>query len=246
MTKARDWRFYALSWFWQGVDLLFPPQCAGCGRQGVRWCQDCQHKVLPVPQPFCPLCGLPVSAPGRCLKCQAQPPAFDALRSWAVFAAPLRQALHSLKYRRNLGLGESLARQMAPFVSGLEWKADVFLPVPLSASRLRERGYNQVGLVARPLALLLGWRYLPQALTRIRETRSQVGLTPTERRANVRDAFRARTSLVQGRRVVLVDDVATTGATLDAAAQALRRAGAIEVRAVTLARALPQHGFQQA
>ncbi len=242
---GKNWRYLGLYYFWQGVDLLFPPQCAGCGRTGSRWCADCQAKVRPVAAPFCPTCGLPVPAAGRCPTCRRQPPAFAALRSWAVFEPPVRQALHQLKYRRNLGLGEALARQMFPFVRDLGWEADVFVPVPLSAARFRERGYNQVGLVARPLALLLGWRYLPQALTRVRETRSQVGLRPAERRANVAGAFQAQAVLATGKRVVLMDDVATTGATLDAAAQALRRAGAAEVRAVTIARALPRHGWRQ-
>ncbi len=234
-----DIRSLLLQLFWQSVDLLFPPYCAGCRRPGTRWCATCQAAVQLLPETVCPSCGQSVPQVGeRCAACRLHPPAFDVLRSWAVFASPLQEALHTLKYRRNLGVGEALARQMAPFVRNLGWQTEVFIPIPLSDVRLKERGYNQVGLVARPLAWLLGWRYQPQALTRIRATRSQVGLSVAERRSNVRDAFQARPSLVQGRRVTLIDDVATTGATLDAAAQALRRAGAAEVRAITIARAL--------
>lgn len=244
MTEP-DWRLVALRLFWGGVDLLFPPRCAGCGQEGVRWCGTCQSKVHILSEPICKICGLPLEKAGVCGACQEHPPAFSVLRAWAVFDPPIRQALHTLKYRRNLGLGEALARQMQVWAKNLNWDADLLIPMPLSRLRFQERGYNQVGLVARPLALWLGWRYRPQALSRTRHTRSQVGLTAAERRENVRDAFTADPGLVAGKRVVLMDDVATTGATLDAAARTLLQAGASDVRALAIARALPRHGLQQ-
>jgi ComF family protein len=165
------------------------------------------------------------------------------LRSWLVFEGPIRSALHTLKYRRNLPLGDSLAQQMAPYVRAWNWPIDIVVPVPLGRKRMRERGYNQVALVAMPLAALNGWQYRPRALVRSRETRSQVGLNAEERRQNVADAFYAKPADVSGKVVLLMDDVATTGATLSACTEALKKAGAREVYALTIARALPHHGL---
>lgn len=147
-----------------------------------------------------------------------------------------------MKYRRDQGLGEALAAQMTPFVAGLQWPFDAVAPIPLGKKRLQERGYNQVAMVALPLARFLEVDYFPQALARVRETRSQVGLTALERQENMRGAFRASPH-VRGRILLVVDDVSTTGATLSSAAEALYAGGAADVYAVTIARALPHHGL---
>lgn len=166
------------------------------------------------------------------------------MRSWLVFEGPIRYALHKLKYRQNVTLGDALAQDLAEYVDMLGWPVEMVVPIPLGGERLKERGYNQVGLVAAPLAAIQGWCYAPRALVRARETQSQVGLTAAERRKNVAGAFCSEPSLVGGRNILLMDDVATTGATLAAAAQALLEAGARSVFALTLARALPHHGLQ--
>jgi len=171
-------------------------------------------------------------------------PPFAALRSWAVFEGPVRSALHRLKYRRNVALGDALARPLTDFCRRLDWPVQVVVPIPLGKKRLHERGYNQVGLIAMPLAALNRWRYAPRALFRVRETKSQVGLSAFERQENMQGAFRADPRLVSGYTVLLMDDVATTGATLSAGAEALLSAGAEAVFALTLARALPRHGLQ--
>lgn len=168
------------------------------------------------------------------------------MRSWLVFEGPIRRALHTLKYRRNVGLGDALAQHLVEYVDVLGWPVDVVVPVPLGKARMKERGYNQVGLVAMPLASLRDWRYEPKALFRARETRSQVGLSAVERKENVSGAFRSDPAKVSGRTVLLMDDVATTGATLSACADALLQSGAKEVFSLTLARALPHHGLQVA
>jgi competence protein ComFC len=168
------------------------------------------------------------------------------LRSWSLFEGPVRQALHSLKYRRNLPLGEVLARQMAEYVCYLGWSVDMVVPIPLGSRRLKERGYNQAGLVAMPLASIQHWRFIPRALVRIRDTRTQVGLTIAERKENVRGAFSAREELVRGKSILLMDDIATTGATLAAGATALMEAGAKNVFGLTLARASARHGLTNA
>lgn len=181
---------------------------------------------------------------GLCENCRVMPPPFLALRSWVAFEGPIRLALHRLKYRRNLALGDALAQPLADYCRRLNWRVEIVVPVPLGKRRLQERGYNQVGLIAMPLAALNGWRYAPHALSRVRETKSQVGLSAAERQENVEGAFRADPRRVTNRTVLLMDDVATTGATLSACAEALLSAGAKAVFALTLARALPRHGLQ--
>jgi ComF family protein len=163
------------------------------------------------------------------------------MRSWAAFDSPVQNALHTMKYRRNIGLGEAFAAQMADFFRSLEWQVDVLLPVPLGKNRLKERGYNQVALVARPLAFAVGLDYTSRALWKARETRSQVGLTSSQRRENVDGAYLADAGAVKHRSVVLMDDVATTGSTILACTHALLSAGAKEVYAITVARALSHH-----
>jgi len=163
------------------------------------------------------------------------------LRSWAFFDSPVKDALHTMKYRRNIGLGDSIAIQMADFVRSLEWQAQIVVPAPSGKMRLKERGYNQVGLVARPLAHEMGMEYNTRALWKTRETRSQVGLTGPQRRENVHNAYQADPQVVKRKPVLLLDDVATTGSTIAACTEALLSAGAREVFALTIARALSQH-----
>lgn len=167
------------------------------------------------------------------------------MRSWAVFDSPIQNALHTVKYRRNIGLADSIAVQMAEFVSALNWNVDVLLPAPLGRSRLNERGYNQVALVARPLAYELGLTYAPNALMKVRDTRSQVGLTISQRRENVSKAYQADPSAVKRKSILLLDDVATTGSTISACTEALYSAGAEAVFALTIARALSQHDLNR-
>jgi len=166
------------------------------------------------------------------------------MRSWAIFEGPIRQAVHSLKYRRNVALGDALAPNLANFVRKLDWPVDLVVPVPLGRQRIKERGYNQVGFLAHPMSGLQNWNYSPRLLSRVRETRSQVGLSTMERKANMAGAFKADPFLTSGKVVLVMDDVATTGATLAACSEALLEAGVKKVYALTLARALPQHGLQ--
>lgn len=204
----------------------------------MRWCMKCQREIVPITPPICERCGRSQRSVGICARCTAAPPGYTALRSWAAFSGPLRNALHRLKYNRDVALGEILARPMIDCLSQTKWKVDLVLPVPISLSRRSERGYNQAALLARPISLRFGLKYCPQALIKSRETRSQVGLTIEERKANVHGAFVAEKSIVNGRNILIVDDVTTSGATLNSCGQALRMAGANEVYCLTLARAL--------
>ena len=135
--------------------------------------------------------------------------------------------------------------QMVDFVRSLHWPIDLLIPVPLGKRRLKERGYNQVALVARPLAYLQGLQYEPGALVKARDTRSQVGLSISQRSENVQDAYQADSQVVKGKCVLIMDDVATTGSTISACTTALLSAGAQEVYVLTIARALPHHGLDR-
>jgi len=212
---------------------------------GSCWCVECQKRVNILDGILCEICGLPQDEPGVCGTCLAERPHFRALRAWAVFSDPIQPALHGLKYRRNVSMGGAFASQMVPFVKSLNWQIDVVIPIPLGRKRYKERGYNQVGMIAKPLALLLDMRYAPKGLMRRKETRSQVGLTKAERKVNVQHAFQAGKG-INGKSVLIMDDVSTTGSTLSAGAEVLYSAGAREVYALTVARALPQHGLEHA
>ncbi len=167
------------------------------------------------------------------------------MRSWAVFDSPVQNALHTMKYRGNVALGDALAAQMQDFLRSLQWKIDMMIPIPLGKQRLKERGYNQVAIVARPLAYHLGLDYAPQALWKSRDTRSQVGLNISQRRENVQNAYQADRSVVNGKSILLMDDVSTTGSTLSSSTEALLAAGARDVYALTIARALAHHDLNR-
>jgi ComF family protein len=167
------------------------------------------------------------------------------LRSWAVFDSPVQNGLHTMKYRGNTAFGEALARQVAEFVRSLQWDIDLVIPMPLGKKRLQERGYNQVALFAEPLAYAVGWEYAPHALWKARETRSQVGLNILQRRENVDNVYQADAAIVSGKSILLMDDVATTGATVSSSTKALLQAGARDVYVLTIARALAHHDLSR-
>jgi len=228
---------YALeSYLWYLVDIIFPPVCPGCETLGARFCENCQQEVIHLPEKICQICGSP-SASSICRQCTISRPPYLQMRSWAVFKHPIRNILHTIKYRRNVGLGQTIAEIMLPDLTALNWPIESIIPIPLSEQRLRERGYNQVALIARPLAQLQSIQYLPNGLRRARHTRSQVGLNLAERKNNIKDAFFADPKRVAGKNILVIDDVTTTGATLVEAASALKRAGAKTVYAYTIAKA---------
>jgi len=223
--------------FWCAVDWLFIPTCGGCGRPNTRWCQNCQDNLSRVTGPICPCCGEPQPEAQLCLDCQENPPAYESLRSYAYFKGPIREALHRLKYKRDIGLGESLSKHLSELYNQIRWDIDIVTPVPLGAQRMKERGYNQASMLGRPLAYAIGKPYRA-VLGKNRDTRSQVGLSAVERKENVAGAFTACSDKVKGKIILVIDDVTTTGSTINACAQALRQAGASAVFGLTLARAL--------
>ena len=150
-----------------------------------------------------------------------------------------------MKYRGNTAFGEALAAHMADFVRSLQWEIELVIPIPLGKKRLQERGYNQVALFAEPLAYALGWDYAPRALWKARETRTQVGLNISQRKENVDHAYQADAAIVKRKSVLLMDDVATTGSTIASSTEALLSAGARDVYAITIARALSHHSLNR-
>lgn len=223
--------------FWKAIDLLYPPQCAGCNAPGARWCSDCQQTTPKFSKNVCVYCQRRCGENNPCLNCEGVFKGLDEVWVWGLHHGPLRHALHRLKYRRDLGLGEVLADHLVELAKEKNLVDFLVLPVPLGKQRLRERGYNQASLLAQPLAMRLDFPYIPKALRRVRDTRTQVGLSLEERRKNVLGAFEADAFKINGAKVLVVDDVLTTGATINAAGKALKDAGARYVVGLTMARA---------
>lgn len=214
--------------------LVYPPRCAGCRGATERepFCPACAEALLDVP-PGCARCGQP-GPDDPCGACRADPPDFDAVRAGGLLGGPLADAIHAFKY----GDRAALARPLGAWLAGraaLPSGARV-LPIPLARRRRIARGYDQAFLLANALGRAAGLRPLHAALFRVRETPPQVGRGRAARARNVVGAFVA-TPAVNGRDLVLVDDVVTTGATAAAAARALKAAGARTVTVVALARA---------
>lgn len=218
------------------IDWVYPPSCGGCHDFGIRWCESCQAKVQEVGTKICPICGDFHNGQGVCQRCSTAPPAFDAVRSWGVFSGPLRNAIHALKYKNDLGLGEVLASYLIKYFNQLNWSIDLVQPVPLSKQRKNERGYNQAEYLARPFSYALNLPFTTRAVKRIRNTRSQVGLSAEQRVENVQNAFVTDNRIVTNKKILLIDDVTTTGATIKSCAEALRKGGAEKVYGLTLAR----------
>lgn len=210
----------ALRQAWHGaLDLLYPPRCAGCSRVDTSLCSSCAETLIRSADPR-------VLAPVRPLSGMAASAAHSGLP---------RELVLALKETRPKPVIDALAARLALTLSGLDWPIEVIVPVPLHESRLRERGHNQSELLAQALAMRAGLPCAPAALTRIRNTPHQVGQGAHERKANVFGAFHGNnTQLAHHAVSLLIDDVTTTGATLQACAIALLEAGAAAVYSLTV------------
>ncbi len=248
-----EWKAWLAELGNAAADLLFPPYCVSCRRFGAWLCPVCLDQIERIRPPVCLHCGMPWESasplnqqggnPGKrtgCRYCEQRNPAIDRLVALAFHNGPLRVAIHQLKYRDLRVLAVPLGKLMSD--AWIDWAIDgndidVIAPIPLHPKRLRERGYNQSALLARELGQRLQLPVVEDVLVRTRATAPQVGLDAHQRQENVRDAFRCVGSQANAKRVLLVDDVCTTGATLEAAAVALRDGGTQTIWAYTLARA---------
>lgn len=230
--------YHLYQWRFVFQDLFLPPSCVGCGKFGSHWCEVCNAQLQQITAPVCDICGVPQVCNSICSECERNPPAFNHVRSLARYENPFRKGIIRLKYHGNAALGEVFSVYLIQLLLSLQWKFDMVLPVPLSTNRLKQRGYNQTAFLAYPISQYFRLPYQPYSLRRIRNTHSQVGLTGIERRENLTEAFKAEPTLVKDKVVVLVDDVFTTGSTLNACAEALKTAGVKEVNGITLGRPL--------
>jgi len=231
------------------LDWLFPPRCVACGVRGCWLCAACVSSIPPARSNRCLGCGGIVATrldhSPYCHTCRGGFPPLDGLFAGYSFEAGIRPAIHQLKYRGGRHLGEPLGLLLAAAYRESGFTGDLIVPVPLHANRQRERGYNQSTLLAEVLGRLIDRPLRSDVLRRTRETLPQVSLPARLRRENVHGAFAVvgvqpggeRRSDLLGRSVVVVDDVCTTGATLEACATSLRAAGCARVFGLTLARA---------
>jgi ComF family protein len=232
------------------ADMIFPPLCITCGavleeHAPLPFCPPCTAGIPFIQSPLCPRCGIPFPAAEGddhlCGECLATERPYAVARAVGRYEKTLLTAIHLFKYRGKIGIGEVLGRIMADFAGG-QWDMTVFsliIPVPLHRKRLRERGFNQAVILARQIATRFSLPLDFMTLRRERFTAPQVGLGREERTTNVRMAFAVRKpEKLAGRRILLVDDVTTTGSTLTECASVLTQAKAESVAILTLARAL--------
>lgn len=236
----------ALKW---PAKLLFPPVCAGCRRHvsqpGVL-CAQCWPKLRLLERPWCPVMGTPfahdMGSGFLSAEAIADPPPFERARAAVAYSGVARQMVHGLKYQDRADLAPWMARWMMRAGAELVADADVIVPVPLHWRRFLRRQFNQSAELARAISMLSGLPFAPSAVRRVKLTRQQVGLERHEREQNVRAAFRVPAYAeiqLTGRRVLLIDDVYTTGATVRAVTMALKKGGAEAVDVLTFARVLP-------
>lgn len=233
------------------LDLLFPARCCACTHTADRpgFCADCRALIETPAAPLCTRCGVPfhtrTGTDHQCGRCLTEPPRFQQARACTLYDAddtvthPLKSVLQRYKYAHEIGLSRPLGALLIERCPLPLDRYDLIVPVPLHVSRLRWRGFNQSQHLALGLSRAAAIPLDAFALERIRPTRPQVELHEAERRRNVARAFHvARPERVEGRRLLLVDDVYTTGATVNECSRVLLRAGAAQVDVLVLARAV--------
>ena len=234
---------YAQTLTQQLLDIVFPPQCAGCKCSGYVLCPDCITRIQPLPPPLCQHCSATLSPDGACKNCYYHRLSLSGLRAVGAFQEPLRGCIHALKYKGNSRLAQPLGHLLARAYVSYTMQADMIIPVPLHSEREHQRGYNHAYLLAQVCSSALGIPLRADLMIRRRATLAQVDLHPRERRQNVAGAFVCTPTFAAGtlfnHTILIVDDVCTTGATLEACAAPLFAAGARAVWGLVLARPVP-------
>lgn len=218
------------------LDLLFPQWCIGCGREGDYICDSCRQSLSVIVPPVCSRCGRPQAQGVLCPECVDVQTEIDGIRSPFLFDGVIRQAVHELKYRNLRALAPPLAKLLFDYFVENPVIGEVLVPVPLHHKRLRERGYNQSALLARELGKLCGLPVIEDCLVRTSYTLPQAKSTGvTERRTNVAGAFACLDERLNGKRVIVIDDVSTSGSTLGTCAEVCKAAGAASVWGLVMA-----------
>lgn len=215
-------------------DQLFPSRCLLCQAPGSALCTHCLADLPWLPDAHCPVCSLPTPGGNTCGHCLNEAPAFSRAEALFSYAFPIDRLIRQLKYREQLALAPLLGTLLTERLQGS--LPDVWLPMPLHANRLKQRGFNQAAEIARELSARSGVPVQPGWAARVRDTPPQAGLKREARKKNLRGAFSCNRK-VTGLHVGIVDDVMTTGSTLDELAKTLKDAGAREVSCVMVARA---------
>jgi ComF family protein len=228
------------------ADWLYASGCVICGRQcadGLPICAICRRRLPRFPHPLCPVCGRFVLTAHAHRDCLAETPVPSLVWMCGIFDAGYRPLVHALKYEHQQSIGEFFGRRLGRQLrraTKLDDDPPVIIPVPLHPSREKTRGYNQSTAIAKGLDRATGLALETGILRRVRRTRDHTHLTPARRLANVRDAFAVRHGyIIRSRRVILVDDVMTTGATLNECTRVLFAEGVAEVQAAVIALARP-------
>jgi ComF family protein len=218
------------------LDLLFPQWCVGCGKEGNFLCYSCRQSLPRIMPPLCPRCGKPQPSGILCPSCVGWQTEIEGVRSPFRFDGVIRQAIHQLKYRHLRALAQPLAELLRDYLITSPMSGEVLVPVPLHQKRLKERGYNQSQLLARELGKFITLPVIDDCLIRQRYALPQARTSSVEeRQGNVANAFICRDHRLQDKQVLLIDDVTTSGATLNACASALKAAGATSVWGLVLA-----------
>jgi ComF family protein len=218
------------------LNLFFPPWCIGCGREGDYICDACRRQLSFISPPVCPVCGRPLTVDNTCPGCIGEQAEIDGIRSPFLFDGVIRQAIHQLKYNNLKAIAPVLAGFVHDFLLENPLPGDALVPVPIHKKRERERGYNQSSLIARELSRMTGLLLVENCLIRKINTPPQVRTTSAlERRQNIANAFACVSNYLEGKRVLLVDDVSTSGATLNTCAGVLKAAGATSIWGLTVA-----------
>lgn len=218
-------------------DFFFPQFCVGCGLEGDILCVSCLGKLERVSPPFCDRCGLPQTGPGPCRDCSGPDLCIDGIRSPLLFKKLTREIIHQFKYNNLRTLAPLLAGLLNTSLAVYGLTADALVPVPLHSARLRERGYNQALLLANELEKLSHIPVCSDVLRRTTNTLPQAKTSSSlERRRNMQGSFVCKYGKLKDKQVLLIDDVSTSGATLDACAFSLKQAGVATVWGLTVAR----------